>query len=89
MNRWSLPGGRERRSDVAAAVAAVVMARAGALGRAPVPQDVEAAIILIGLNAPDVATALAGIAHDHTRLSALVGAVPAARLVLPVARLRG
>lgn len=82
-----LPGGEHHAGDVAAAVAAVVAARAAAIGRAPVPVDVDAALILLELDDAAVA-ALAGIAHDHARLRALVGSIPAERLTLPPARLQ-
>ncbi|MBI5157788.1 MAG: hypothetical protein HZA58_07225 [Acidimicrobiia bacterium] len=81
-----LPGGTERRADVTAAVAAVMGARAAALGRAPVPADVDAAITLLALD-DAAASRLAGVAHDHARLRALVEAIPAHRLVLPASRL--
>lgn len=81
-----LPGGGHR-DDVVAAVATVVAARAAAIGRAPVPADVDAAVALLKLD--DAAGgALAGIAHDHARLRALVAGIPAERLVLPPARLQ-
>lgn len=81
-----LPGGAHHRTDVAAVVAAVMAARAAALGRAPVPGDAEAALVLLDL--ADLAP-LSGIAHDHGRLRGLVSGIPADRLVLPLARLRG
>lgn len=81
-----LPGGGHHTNDVVAVVAAVVAARAAAVGRAPGPADVDAALALLKLDDAAVA-ALAGIAHDHARLRALVGAIPADRLVLPTARL--
>lgn len=81
-----LPGGEEHRADVIAAVAAVMGARAAALGRAPVPADAAAAITLLALD-DAAASRLAGIGHDHTRLRALVAAIPTERLTLAPSRL--
>lgn len=81
-----LPGGMEHRVDVTAAVAAVMGARAAALGRAPVAADAEAAIALLALDDISVKH-LAGVAHDHGRLRTLVTAIPAGRLTLPISRL--
>jgi hypothetical protein len=83
-----LPGSEHLRSDVVAAVAAVMAARAAALGRAPVPADVEAALALLTLDESALGR-MSGIGHDHARLRGLVAAIPAGRLTLPPARLRG
>jgi hypothetical protein len=83
-----LPGPEHLRSDVVAAVAAVMAARAAALGRAPVPADVESALALLALD--DSAWGrMGGIGHDHARLRGLVAGIPSERLTLPPARLRG
>jgi hypothetical protein len=71
---------------VSALVAAVVTARAAALGRAPVLGDVDAALVLLDLD-DESATALAGIAHDHGRLRARVAAIAPDRLTVPLGRL--
>lgn len=81
-----LPGGEEHRADVTAAVAAVMGARAAALGRAPVAADAAAAIALLALDDAS-AGRLAGIGHDHARLRALVAAIPTERLTLAPSRL--
>ena len=81
-----LPGAAGHRRDVATAVAAVMGARAAALGRAPVPGDVEAALVLLGLDEAAVEP-LTGIGHDHARLRALVAGIGTDRLVLPLASL--
>ena len=86
VRRRTLPGGPETAADVTALVAAVVSARAAALGRAPVAADVDAALALLDLD-DESAAALAGIAHDHGRLRARVAAIAADRLTSPVARL--
>ncbi|MCH7583562.1 MAG: hypothetical protein IH941_00190 [Acidobacteria bacterium] len=74
-----LPGSEHHRSDVEAVVAAVMAARASALGRAPTPSDVAAAINLLELT-DATAESFAGIAHDHARLGAIVGAFSIERL---------
>ena len=86
VKRATLPGGAHHARDVVALVAAVVTARAAALGRAPVPADVDAALVLLALDDASAAGA-AGIAHDHARLRARVSDIPRDRLVLPAARL--
>ena len=83
-----LPGPERLRSDVVAAVAAVMAARAAALGRAPVPADVDAALALLALD-ESALDRMSGIGHDHARLRGLVAAIPAGRLTLAPARLRG
>lgn len=74
-----LPGGDRLRADVLAAVAAVMTARSGALGRAPVAADARVAIEVLRLG--DDPRRLAGVAHDHARLRALVAAIPADVLI--------
>lgn len=86
VKRRDLPGGESVAADVTALVAAVVAARAAALGRAPLPADVDAALVLLGLD-DESAMALAGIAHDHGRLRSRVVAIPVDRLILPATRL--
>jgi hypothetical protein len=54
-------------------------ARASAIGRAPIASDVSAAIGLLGLT-DATAESFAGIAHDHARLGAMVGAFSIERL---------
>lgn len=82
-----LPGAPQHRDDVAAAALAVVSARASALGRAPVPKDVVAAIRLADLDKLGADRRVAGIAHDQARLRALVASIPRDRLIAPVDRL--
>lgn len=82
-----LPGGEGLRSDVEAALAAVMAARGSALGRAPVAADIDAAIILLELDDAS-APRLAGIGHDHARLRGLVAAIPAHRIGLSRSELR-
>ena len=79
----ALPGGDEHRADVEAAILAIVSARGSALGRAPVPQDIDLVIDLLGLGDPDRLAALDGIAHDHARLRGLVEAAPREVLMAP------
>lgn len=74
-----LPGGDRDRRDVVAAVAAVVSARASAIGRAPVGADVDVAVRLLGLDGG--VDHLAGVAHDPGRLQSLVAGIPRERLV--------
>jgi hypothetical protein len=68
-----LPGSAHQRPDVEAVVVAVMSARASAIGRAPIASDVSAAIGLLELT-DTTAESFAGIAHDHARLGAVVGA---------------
>jgi len=82
----------EQRSNVDAAVVALAGARASALGRAPIGQDVDVALLVLGLEPDGIPTEtleaitaervrrLPGLAHDPTRVRALVAAVPADRL---------
>ena len=86
VKRRTLPGGAHHARDVVVLVAAVVTARAAALGRAPVPADIDAALALLALDDASAAEA-AGIAHDHARLRSRISAIPPERLVLPAARL--
>ncbi len=79
VRRRDLPGGNTHRTDVEAAVVAVMAARASTIGRAPMVGDVDAAIELLGLS-EETAHEFAGIAHDHGRLRALVAAIPRDRL---------
>jgi hypothetical protein len=83
----SLPGEPRQQADVKAAVAAVVTARAAALGRAPVGGDIDAAILLLGL--PRRIAELRGIAHDRGRLRLVAGAIDRTRLSLPLDQLSG
>lgn len=78
-----LPGGDDHRDDVEAAILAIVSARGSAMGRAPVSQDIDLAIDLLGLGDPDRIAALDGIAHDHTRLRGLVESAPREVLMAP------
>lgn len=78
----SLPGGDRLHPDVVAAVAAVAAARASALGRAPMAADLDVAMDLLALD-DSTASALAGLAHDHGRLRALVASIPVDRLSSP------
>lgn len=84
VRRRDLPGGDHHRRDVEAAVVAVVAARASAIGRAPVPADVDVAVELLDLDAG--VEHLAGIAHAPARLRGLVASIPRERLARIVAR---
>lgn len=79
VRRRDLPGGEQHRRDVEAAVAAVVAARASAIGRAPMAGDVDVAVHLLDLGAG--VDHLHGIAHAPARLRALVAAIPRERLI--------
>lgn len=78
-----LPGDEHLRRDVVAAVASVAAARASALGRGPMAGDLDVAIDLLELDG-STAPSLAGVAHDHGRLRALVASIPAERLTATV-----
>jgi hypothetical protein len=71
------------RRDVEAAILAVVSARASALGRAPVADDIDVAMDLLGLDDPAAVSRFAGIAHHNSRLRGLVEAVPRETLMAP------
>lgn len=75
----------EHHHDVAVALAAVATARAAAVGRGPIADDVTVAMIILGFDAavPLDAGALAsrlgwtaGLGHDASRLRSLVADVP-------------
>ena len=97
---WRLLEGRhiavaagERREDAVAAVAAVMAARASALGRAPVAADAAAAEKILGYGlepSEDVASArsaaVGGLAHHPERTRALVAAIGRGILTAPVER---
>ena len=97
---WRLLEGRhiavadgERREDAVAAVAAVMAARASALGRAPVADDAAIAerILGYGLEPSDGAAssrpgAVAGLARHPGRARALVAAIGRGILTAPVER---
>jgi len=82
----------EHRGNVDAAVGAIAGARASALGRAPIAQDVDVALLLLGLlprGLPEEVVAdltrrrvagLGGLGRDPSRARALVAAIPAERL---------
>ena len=76
----------EHHHDVAAAVAAIACARAGAIGRGPTVDDVSVAMAVLGLDpAVPVAEGLlekrsgwvANAGHDVAKIGALVADVPA------------
>ena len=71
------------RRDVEAAILAIASARASALGRAPVPDDIDVAMDLLGLDDSAAVSRFAGIAHDNARLRGLVEAVPLETLMAP------
>jgi hypothetical protein len=71
------------RRDVEAAILAIASARASALGRAPVPDDIDVAMDLLGLDDSAAVSRFAGIAHDNARLRGLVEAVPRETLMAP------
>jgi hypothetical protein len=78
----------EHRHNVDAAVAALAGARASHLGRAPTPQDVDVAVLLLGLDPAGIDDELvawlasqrhrrlANLGHDAARRRALVAATP-------------
>lgn len=78
--RMDLPGSDHDRADVAAAVSAVMAARASALGRAPTSADATKAIDLLGLSSDGI-DRLDGVAHDRRRLQSIVAEIPRQRLV--------
>jgi hypothetical protein len=71
------------RRDVEAAILAIASARASALGRAPVADDIDVAMDLLGLDDSAAVSRFAGIAHDNARLRGLVEAVPRETLMAP------
>ncbi len=71
-----LPGPEHLRTDVEAAVVAVMAARASALGRAPTAPDLDVALDLLGLADEAAAVTLRGIGHDHRRLGELLASIP-------------
>lgn len=89
-----MPG--EHHHDVAAALAAIATARAGAVGRGPIADDVTVAMIVLGLDSnetPDIVKErrpgwVANAGHDATKVRALVADVPAELLALAPAELR-
>lgn len=90
-----LPG--EHRHDVAAALAAIATARAGAVGRAPIGDDVTVAMIVLGLDPETPVDAgalaerpswLAGLGHDASKLRGIVADIPADILSLTPQALR-
>jgi len=85
-------GAGEHRGNVDAAVLALAGARASALERSPISQDIDVALLVLGL-APDGIPAetidalaaerakrLPGLSHDAAQARALVAAVPVDRL---------
>ncbi len=93
-------GPGENPHNAEAAVAAVAAARAAAMGRAPIGEDVEVAVLLLGYDASAApaevlatlaerrAPFLAGIGHSSRRAAALVGAIRADLLVGDVVTVR-
>jgi len=67
--------------DLVAALLAIISARTSALGRAPVPMDVDIARRLLEVDGP--ISRFGGIAHDHARLRRLVESVPRDALMAP------
>ena len=90
----------ERGPEIEAVLAALVAARASYFGRAPVPEDVEVGLTLLGLRLdgfePGVIAALSErrqhaldhAAHEHTKGSSLLREIPIEHLTAPIARLR-
>lgn len=72
----------EHRADADALVAAVAAARASRIGRAPVKNDIDAAIIILGYDAPSDfgparAAAIGGAAHHHPeRIRHVLAGIP-------------
>ncbi len=90
-----LPG--EHHHDVAAGLAAIATARAGAVGRAPVADDVTVGMIVLGLDSESDAGAsvkegrpgwVANLGHDATKLRRLVADIPSEILGLTPAGVR-
>lgn len=90
----------ERGKEIEAVLATLVGARASFFGRAPVPEDVEVGLTLLGVRLegfePAVVAALAErrehaldhAAHEHTKGSRLLRDIPLEHLTAPAARLR-
>jgi len=82
-NRDLVLAEHEHRSDADAAVAAVAAAKASLVGRGPTKIDIDAAIIILGYDAPSDfgaarAAAIGGAAHHHPeRIRHLVAGIPA------------
>ncbi len=72
----------EHRADAEALVAAVAAARASRVGRAPVKADVDAAIVILGYDAPSEfgaarAAAIGAAAHHHPeRIRHVLAGIP-------------
>jgi hypothetical protein len=78
----------ERRRDAMAAIAAVMSARASALGRAPVAGDAEVAEVILGYAGPAAghtaearAAAITGMAHHRAATRALIVGIDRTALV--------
>jgi|AMFO01.1.fsa_nt_gi hypothetical protein len=90
----------EHRADTAAALRALVGARASRLGRAPLRGDVDAAMAMLGLDPeglPDEVlvalevlrvTRFGGFAHDPERVQTFLAGVPEDLLVADLATIR-
>lgn len=94
------PGDITNRRDIAVGVVSVAGARASALGRAPVRDDVEAALLLLGFlpeGLPDKLVEdlrrrrrhwFANVAHEAHKARRLAAAVPLEVLTSPVGEIR-
>lgn len=77
----------ESRSDVEAAVVALMTARASRFGRAPIAKDAAAAEALLGFGQADASWRLVwtrGLAHAYDGARELIGAVDPDALVSPL-----
>jgi len=89
-----------RAKETEAVLAAVVGARASHYGRAPVPQDVEVALTLLGMRSDGLSEetvdalgsrrehALDHAAHEHSKGAGLLDDIPLAHLIATPAELR-
>ncbi len=95
----TVPGETHHNAEVA--IASIAAARASHFGRAPISQDVDAAMLLLGYDRRDLPDAvvdgietvrpawLANLGHDAAKARDLVAAVPLAVLVLHPDEIRG
>lgn len=93
-------GEGEHRHNVEAAIVAIAGARASFFGRAPTDDDVDSALLLLGLDAEglpegfvaglaaDRVRWLANLAHDHARRRRLVASIAVETLAMSPAEIR-
>jgi hypothetical protein len=90
----------ENRHNAEVGIVALAGARASYFGRAPIARDVDVAIMILGLTAEGIPSAmleslardrvkwLAGLGHDPAKARALVASVPIENLAAPLEDLR-